>query len=125
VELRCTADLDSLDGPTAARRVKGTIHWVSAAHAQPAEVRLYDRLFNSEDPGAGGRDPITDLNPESLLVLTDCKVEPMLAGCAPGSHVQFERTGYFVVDRDSTPGHPVFNRTVTLKDAWQRIVKNQ
>jgi glutaminyl-tRNA synthetase len=121
VELRCTCDLESLSGATATRRVKGTIHWVSATHAHDAEVRLYDRLFKSEDPEAGGRDPIADLNPDSLQILNDCKVEPMLAGCTPGTHIQFERNGYFVVDRDSTPGHPVFNRTVTLKDSWQRI----
>jgi glutaminyl-tRNA synthetase len=121
VELRCTCDLESLNGATASRRVKGTLHWVSAAHAHDAEVRLYDRLFKSEDPGDGGRDPISDLNPESLQTLTQCKVEPMLARCAPGTHIQFERNGYFVVDRDSTAGHPVFNRTVTLKDSWSRI----
>jgi glutaminyl-tRNA synthetase len=125
VELRCTADLESLNGSTMTRRVKGTVHWVSATHAHDAEVRLYDRLFKSEDPGAGGRDPIADLNPDSLQVLTSCKVEPMLARCTPGTHIQFERNGYFVMDHDSTPGHPVFNRTVTLKDSWQRIVKNQ
>ncbi|HTM03298.1 MAG TPA: glutamine--tRNA ligase/YqeY domain fusion protein [Vicinamibacterales bacterium] len=122
VELRCSCDLESLTGETASRRVKGTIHWVSAAHALSAEVRLYDRLFQSEDPGAAGRDPLTDLNPESLHVLTECKVEPMLSSCAAGTRLQFERTGYFVVDADSRPGQPVFNRTVTLKDSWQRIV---
>ena len=122
VELRCTCDLESLTGATATRRVKGTIHWVPAAHAQDAEVRLYDQLFRSEDPEAGGRDPITDLNPDSLQVLNQCKVEPMLARCTPGTHIQFERNGYFVMDRDSTPANPVFNRTVTLKDSWQRIV---
>jgi glutaminyl-tRNA synthetase len=122
VELRCSCDLGSLTGATAARRVKGTIHWVSAAHAHEAEVRLYDRLFRSEDPGASG-DAIADLNPDSLQVLTACKVEPMLASLTPGTHVQFERNGYFVMDRDSTPGHPVFNRTVTLKDSWSRIVQ--
>jgi glutaminyl-tRNA synthetase len=121
VELRCTCDLESLSGETAGRRVKGTIHWVSAAHAHDAEVRLYDRLFLSEDPGAGGRDPLTDLNPDSLQVLTGCKVEPMLTRCEIGTHIQFERNGYFVVDRDSTLDGPVFNRTVTLKDSWQRI----
>ena len=121
IELRCTADLESLAGATATRRVKGTIHWVSAAHAQDAEVRLYDRLFLSEDPGAGGRDPLADLNPESLQVLTGCKVEPMLARCPPGMHIQFERNGYFVADRDSAPGRPVFNRTVTLKDSWLKV----
>jgi glutaminyl-tRNA synthetase len=120
-ELRCAIDPGSLTGPTAARRVKGTIHWVSAAHARDAEVRLYDRLFRSEDPGEGGRDPLTDLNPTSLTVLTECKVESILAGAAPGARFQFERQGYFCADPDSTPGAPVFNRTVTLKDTWAKI----
>ena len=121
VELKCTIDTESLNGSTATRRVKGTIHWVSAAHAIDAEVRLYDRLFTSEDPGEGGRDPLTDLNPESLTVLTSCKVESMLAGAPVGSRFQFERQGYFCVDPDSQPAAPVFNRTVTLKDTWARI----
>jgi glutaminyl-tRNA synthetase len=108
VELRATVDLDSLRGPGAARRVKGTIHWVSAAHAHDAEVRLYDRLFISEDPEGGGRDPIADLNPESLTVVTGCKVESLLASAAPGTRVQFERLGYFCVDPDSDAGQPVF-----------------
>jgi glutaminyl-tRNA synthetase len=120
-ELRCTIDTESLSGPTASRRVKGTIHWVSAAHAVDAEVRLYDRLFRSEDPGEGGRDPLTDLNPDSLTVLTGCKVESMLAGGQPGARYQFERQGYFCVDPDSQPSAPVFNRTVTLKDTWAKI----
>ncbi len=121
VELRCSCDLESLNGATAARRVKGTIHWVSAAHAVSAEVRLYDRLFQSEDPEAGGRDALSDLNPHSLEVIPDAKVEPMLASAEAGTRLQFERTGYFVVDPDSQPGRPVFNRTVTLKDSWQKI----
>jgi glutaminyl-tRNA synthetase len=121
VELRCTADLESLDGATAARRVKGTIHWVSAADAVTAEVRLYERLFNSEDPGEGDRDPLTDLNPNSLERLTTAKVEPSLASAPVGTRVQFERQGYFCVDPDSRPGAPVFNRTVTLKDTWAKI----
>jgi len=121
VELRCTADLESLDGATAARRVKGTIHWVSAADAVTAEVRLYDRLFKSEDPGAGDRDPLDDLNPESLERVATAKVEPSLANAAPGTRYQFERQGYFCVDPDSRPGAPVFNRTVTLKDTWAKI----
>jgi len=120
-ELRCTIDADSLNGATATRRVKGTIHWVSAAHAADAELRLYDRLFRSEDPGEGGRDLLTDLSPQSLDVLTQCKVEPSLAAAPPGTRFQFERQGYFCVDPDSTPGAPVFNRTVTLKDSWARI----
>jgi glutaminyl-tRNA synthetase len=123
VELRGTIDPESLNGATASRRVKGTIHWVSAAHAVDAEVRLYDRLFTSEDPGEGGRDPLTDLNPDSLTVVASCKVEPMLASAPPGARFQFERLGYFCVDPDSRPDAPVFNRTVTLKDSWARIVK--
>ena len=121
IELTCTIDAESLNGATAARRVKGTIHWVSAAHAIDAEVRLYDRLFRSENPGDNGRDPLTDLNPESLTVLTGCKVESMLASAPPGARFQFERQGYFCIDTDSQPGAPVFNRTVTLKDTWARI----
>ncbi len=120
-ELRCTVDLESLTGETATRRVKGTVHWVSAAHAVDAEVRLYDRLFISEDPGGEGRDPLSDLNPASLEVLTGCKVEPALAGATAAQRFQFERQGYFSVDPDSRPGAPVFNRTVTLKDTWAKI----
>jgi glutaminyl-tRNA synthetase len=120
-ELRCTYDADSLNGASAARRVKGTIHWVSASHAVKAEVRLYERLFRSEDPQAGGRDPLTDLNSDSFVRLTDCRVEPALADAAPGARFQFERLGYFAVDPDSRPGMPVFNRTVTLKDSWAKI----
>ena len=121
IELKCTIDTESLNGATAARRVKGTIHWVSAAHAIDAEVRLYDRLFRSEDPGDNGRDPLTDLNPESLTVLTGCKVESMLAAHSRARRFQFERQGYFCVDPDSQPSAPVFNRTVTLKDTWAKI----
>jgi glutaminyl-tRNA synthetase len=120
-EVRCTYDPESLNGPTSTRRVKGTIHWVSAAHARDAEIRLYERLFLSEDPGEGDHDPLTDLNPNSLQPLTGCKVEPSLATAAPGSRFQFERQGYFSVDPDSREGRPVFNRTVTLKDTWARI----
>jgi glutaminyl-tRNA synthetase len=120
IELKCTIDTESLRGTTAARRVKGTIHWVSAAHAVDAEVRLYDRLFKSEDPG-DSREPLNDLNPESLTVLTTCKVEAMLADSQPGARFQFERQGYFCVDPDSRAAAPVFNRTVTLKDTWARI----
>jgi glutaminyl-tRNA synthetase len=123
VELRCSYDADSLNGPTATRKVKGTIHWVSAAHAHDAEVRLYDRLFLSEDPGAGDRDPLTDLNPTSLERIEHAKVEPALASAAPGTRFQFERQGYFCVDPDSRDGKPVFNRTVTLKDSWANIQK--
>ena len=124
-ELRCTYDGDSLSGATAGRRVKGTIHWVSAPHALDAEVRFYDRLFQSADPGEGGRDPMTDLNPHSLECVTGAKIEPALADAAPGTHAQFERLGYFCVDRDSRAGAPVFNRTVTLKDSWAKIVSKE
>ena len=121
IELRCVADLSSLDGDTASRRVKGTLHWVSAAHGVDAEVRLYDRLFTSEDPAAGGRDPLDDLNPRSLERLTGCTVEPSLAMVPPGGRFQFERLGYFCADPDTRAGAPVFNRTVTLKDSWAKI----
>ena len=124
-ELRCSYDAESLNGATAARRVKGTIHWVSAPHAIDAEVRLYERLFQSSDPEEGGRDPITDLNPQSLEQLTGVKVEPSLATASPGARFQFERLGYFCVDPDSRDGKLVFNRTVTLKDTWAKIAGKQ
>ena len=99
-------------------KVKGNIHWVSAAHAQPTEVRLYDRLFKDAHPGAGGRDFLLDLNPESVKNIT-AQLEPSLAAAKPGERFQFERHGYFVVDTgDSAPGKPVFNRAVTLRDSW-------
>ncbi|HEU5258523.1 MAG TPA: glutamine--tRNA ligase/YqeY domain fusion protein [Vicinamibacterales bacterium] len=122
-EVRCSYDPESLNGATASRRVKGTIHWVSAEHAGNAEIRLYDRLFSSEDPGADGRDPLDDLNPNSLEVIAGAKVEPSLIPAAAGHRFQFERQGYFCVDPDSRPGQPVFNRTVTLKDSWAKIQK--
>ena len=124
-ELRCTYDPESLSGATATRRVKGTIHWVSARHARTAEVRLYDRLFRSADPSEDDRDPLSDLNPDSFNRLVDCKVEPALAEASPGNRFQFERLGYFSVDPDSRKGTPVFNRTVTLKDTWAKIVNKQ
>jgi glutaminyl-tRNA synthetase len=120
-ELRCSYDAESLKGATASRRVKGTIHWVSARHSREAEVRIYDRLFQSADPGADGRDPLDDLNPASFERVTGCRIEPSLADAAPGTRLQFERLGYFCVDPDSRPGLPVFNRTVTLKDTWAKI----
>ena len=120
-ELRCTIDRESLNGATASRRVKGTIHWLSADHAKHAEVRLYDRLFQSSDPESGDQDPLDDLNPHSLEVVTGCRVEPALASPAAGARYQFERLGYFCADPDSRDSTPVFNRTVTLKDAWARI----
>jgi glutaminyl-tRNA synthetase len=88
-------------------------------------VRLYERLFLSEDPGADGRDPLQDLNPQSLDIVTDCMIEPALASASPGDRFQFERQGYFCVDADSRADAPVFNRTVTLKDSWANIVKRQ
>ena len=125
-ELRCTYDPatrggDSPDG----RKVKATLHWVSAAHALEAEVRLYDHLFTKENPDdvPPGADWLVNLNPKSLDVLTGCRVEPSLAAAKPGDRCQFERLGYFCVDKDSRPGTLVFNRTVTLKDAWAKIQK--
>jgi glutaminyl-tRNA synthetase len=102
--------------------VKSTIHWVSAAHAIDAEVRLYEHLFADEDPEAAGDFP-SCLNPDSIEVVPVAKVEPSLAGATPGSRYQFERLGYFCVDPDSTPERPVFDRTVTLRDTWAKIEK--
>jgi glutaminyl-tRNA synthetase len=122
VELRCAFDPATRGGDAPdGRRVKATLHWVSAAHAVNAEVRLYDRLFSVEEPGAGDTDFRTQINPASLESIADAKVEPSLAAAAPGFRVQFERLGYFCADPDTTPDRPVFNRTVTLKDAWARI----
>jgi glutaminyl-tRNA synthetase len=125
VELHCTYDSETRSGaPSAKRKVKGTIHWVSAPHAIDAEVRLYDRLFVKHDPNevAESENFLVNLNPESLKVLPRCKVEPMLAQATPGARFQFERLGYFCADaKDSKPGAPVFNRIVTLKDTWARI----
>ena len=121
--LRCTYDPETRGGDSpSGRKVKATLHWVSAAHALDAEVRLYDRLFTSETPGAGGTDFLADLNPSSLEVLHGCKLEPSVKDAAPGTRYQFERLGYFAVDPDSAPGALVFNRTVTLKDTWAKIV---
>jgi len=119
-ELRCTADLDSkTGGATSARKVKGTIHWVSVAHAIDAECRLYDRLFTEAEPEKDGRDFKTVLNPKSLEVIT-AKCEPSLREAKADERYQFERLAYFALDPDSTPGKPVFNRTITLKDAWAK-----
>jgi glutaminyl-tRNA synthetase len=121
VELRCSYDPATRGGDAPdGRKVKATLHWVSAAHAVEAEVRLYDRLFNVEEPGKV-EDYRTVLNPASLDVIGDARVEPSAAAAAPGTRFQFERIGYFCVDSDSTPSRPVFNRTVTLKDSWARI----
>jgi len=118
-ELRCTADLDSkTGGATAGRKVKGTIHWVSATHAVEAEVRLYDRLFNVPDPGAEENFKSV-LNPHSLEVIT-AKLELSLKDAKPAERYQFERLAYFALDKESTPGKLVFNRTITLKDTWAK-----
>lgn len=128
VELHCTYDPatrggDSPDG----RKVRGTLHWVSAAHALEAQVRLYDRLFLEANPLAAGegRDFKSCLNPKSVETLTSCRVEPNLAGAAPGDRYQFERQGYFCVDPDSSDGALVFNRTVPLRDSWAKIERAQ
>lgn len=126
VELRCTYDPETRGGNAPdGRKVKGTIHWVSAAHAVDAEVRLYDTLFNKEDPGKvdEGKTFADNINPDSLEVVNDAKVEPSLTDVEPGSFFQFERIGYFCPDPDSTPGNPVFNRTVTLRDSWAKMQK--
>ena len=125
VELRCTYDPATKGGSSPdGRKVKATIHWVSAAHSLQVEVRLYDRLFLKENPEERGADFRDSLNPDSLVTLTSCRVEPSLKGARPGSRYQFERQGYFCVDSvDSTPEAPVFNRTVTLRDSWAKIEK--
>ena len=121
VELRCTYDPETRGGDAPdGRKVKATLHWVSAPHAACAEVRLYDTLFSSPDPGADG-DFLDDVNPDSLEVISDARLEPSLASLSPGDRVQFERLGYFCVDPDSTPERPVFNRTVTLRDTWAKV----
>ena len=125
VELRCTYDPASRGGNSPdGRKVKATLHWVSAADAVSAEVRIYNHLFTREDPGADG-DVLDDLNPDSLELLQDCRLEPALADAAQGVAVQFERLGYFCLDADSTPQKPVFNRTASLRDEWARIQKQQ
>ena len=128
VELRCTYDPDTGGGSSAdGRKVKATLHWVSAAHAVPAEVRLYDRLFVKPNAAESreGEDYKTHLNPDSLQTLDSCRVEPILARATPGSRFQFERHGYFCVDtRDSSADRLVFNRTVSLRDSWAKIVSS-
>ncbi len=120
VEIRCTYDPATRSGmPQSARKVKGTIHWVSAPHALPAEARLYDRLFTVEEPA--GENWKEFINPNSLQVISSCKVEPSLAQAKPQDRFQFERLGYFCVDDDSRPGALVFNRAVTLRDTWAKI----
>ncbi|MDZ7753951.1 MAG: glutamine--tRNA ligase/YqeY domain fusion protein [Gammaproteobacteria bacterium] len=122
-ELHCSYDPDTLGADPVGRKVRGVIHWVPAHQSLAAEVRLYDRLFTTPVPGAGREDKdfIADLNPESLVVLAGCRVEPSLAAATPGARFQFEREGYFCLDADTGEGGvPVFNRTVTLRDSWSR-----
>jgi glutaminyl-tRNA synthetase len=119
--LRCTYDPATKGGNAPdGRKVQATLHWVAAADAVTAEVRLYEQLFNRPDPGADG-DVMADLNPSSMEVLTNCLLEPALASAPEGEVVQFERLGYFCRDRDSTPTRPVFNRTVGLRDTWAKV----
>jgi len=136
VELRARYDPQTKGGESpppdaegAVRKVKGTLHWVSAAHAVEAEVRLYDRLFEVEAPDRKPKDApedwdwIENINEDSLRIVEGAKLEPSLDDARPGDRVQFERIGYFCVDDESAPGKPVFNRTVTLKDSWAKIAK--
>jgi len=127
VELRCTWDPESRGGVSPdGRKVPGTLHWVSVAQAVDAEVRLYDRLFDKPFPEEGGADFHDSLNPNSLDILKGCKLEPSLAEAKPGQQFQFERLGYFCADaKDSRPGRPIFNRTVTLRDTWAKIAEAQ
>lgn len=124
IEVYCEYDTDSKSGmPGADRKVKGTLHWLSCKHCMPAEVRLYDRLFSVENPSADDRDFRELLNPESLTVLNNCYVENYLAEKKPLDYLQFQRIGYFTMDKDSKPDHLIFNRTVGLKDTWTKINK--
>ncbi|MBD3237301.1 MAG: glutamine--tRNA ligase, partial [Candidatus Eisenbacteria bacterium] len=126
VELRCTYDPDTRGGDAPdGRKVKATLHWVSAPHAAEAEIRLYEQLFNEENPleAAGAGDYRRFLNPDSRQILTGCRVEPSLGAPEAGARYQFERQGYFCADPDSREGRAVFNRTVTLRDAWAKIAR--
>ncbi len=128
VEVHCTYDPASKGGNSPdGRKVKATIHWVSAAHAVDAEVRIYENLFIKEDPAdvEEGKEVLDNLNPSSLEIIAQAKVEPSLADAAAGARYQFERLGYFCVDRDSKPAKPVFNRTVALRDTWAKVAKKQ
>ena len=125
IQINCTYDPESKFGTTPdKRKVRGTIHWVSEMHAIDATVRLYDKLFTQENPGARTGNYLDDINPDSLLTLDHCKVEPALKDCVAGEYLQFIRNGYFTPDsKDFSPDRPVFNRTVTLKDSWGKIAK--
>jgi glutaminyl-tRNA synthetase len=125
IEVHCSFDPETKSGhDTSGRKVKGTIHWVSATHAKTAEVRMYDRLFSMADPDnvEEGKTFLDHINPDSLQVLPEVFIEPSLTDVPVGTHVQFERLGYFISDKDAQPGKPVFNRTVTLRDSWAKIV---
>ena len=125
-EVHCTYDPETRSGfAPDGRKVDATIHWVSAEHSLPAEVRLYDRLFRVANPLEGGSDYMEHLNPKSLEIIKTCRVEPSLKGAAPGSRFQFERLGYFSVDPDSSEKGLVFNRTVTLRDTWAKISEKE
>ena len=123
-EIRCTVDPETRGGEAPGRKVKGTIHWVSAAESLPAEARLYDRLFSVPNPDDApeGKDFLANLNPASLVVKA-ARVEPALAALPRGTAFQLERTGYFISDSDGAPGRLVFNRSVPLRDSWGRIEK--
>jgi glutaminyl-tRNA synthetase len=127
LELHCTYDPQTRNGPPSdGRKIQGVIHWVSAKHCVPAQVRLYDRLFSVQDPGREGDDFTKYLNPNSLETLTTCYAEQSLKNAEPGSRYQFERLGYFCVDaKDTKAGKPVFNRIVPLRDSWTKISKDQ
>ncbi len=127
-EIHCTYDPETRGGYAPdGRKVKGTIHWVSASYALDAEVRMYDRLFTVEDPNRPeeGKTFLDYINPASLEVLTNAKVEPSLANAQPGDVFQFERKGFFAVDPDTRPGHLVFDLTVPLRDSWAKIENKQ
>jgi len=126
VELHCTYDPETKGGYAPdGRKVKATLHWVSAPHSHPAEVRLYDRLFTVPEPGAQTGNFLDNINPNSLETVATCRVEPSLTQAAPGARCQFERLGYFCVDPDSRPDNLIFNRTVTLKDPWAKLQKGE
>ena len=128
LEVRCSYDPETRSGmPQANRKVKGTLHWVSARHAITAEVRLYDHLFCKSNPDDvdPGEDFLANLNPHSLEVVRDAQLEPSLANAQPGDRFQFERLGYFCVDQDSRADQLMFNRTVQLRDTWGKIANKQ
>lgn len=128
VEVHCTYDPETRSGNAAdGRKVKATIHWVSGEHAVNAEVRVYENLFVKENPGdvPEGQDFTANLNPNSLEIITDAKLEPSLANAKAGDRYQFERLGYFCADLDSKPGALVFNRTVPLRDTWGKIERRE